>query len=219
MTVDINPQTIKKLREKTGAGMMNCKNALKETNGDFQKAIEFLRKKGLASADKKLTREAKEGLIESYIHTGSKLAVLVEVNCETDFVSRREEFQELTKNIAMQIAASPSVIYVSFDDIPKEFIEKEIDAETLISAGSHENKVLDNIFEKLQKNYPNIKDFRLKLKFKNNIALAIFDFLDFTKFSELILDLDLTCKCDIKISFETNIFSLLLLKYILCFII
>ena len=101
----------------------------------------------------------------------------------------------------------------------EEFIEKEIDAETLISAGSHENKVLDNIFEKLQKNYPNIKDFRLKLKFKNNIALAIFDFLDFTKFSELILDLDLTCKCDIKISFETNIFSLLLLKYILCFII
>ena len=97
---------VAKLRNITGAGMMDCKNALKETNGDFQKAIEFLRKKGLASADKKLTRQAKEGLIESYIHTGSKLAVLVEVNCETDFVARRQEFQELTKNIAMQIAAS-----------------------------------------------------------------------------------------------------------------
>ena len=123
--MEINAKNVKELREKTGAGMMDCKNALKETNGDFQKAIEFLRKKGLASADKKLTRQAKEGLIESYIHTGSKLAVLVEVNCETDFVARRQEFQELTKNIAMQIAASPSVIYVSFEDIPKEFIEKE----------------------------------------------------------------------------------------------
>jgi elongation factor Ts len=123
--MEINAKNVKELREKTGAGMMDCKNALKETNGDFQKAIEFLRKKGLASADKKLTRQAKEGLIESYIHTGSKLAVLVEVNCETDFVARRQEFQELTKNIAMQIAASPSVIYVSFEDIPKEFIEQE----------------------------------------------------------------------------------------------
>jgi elongation factor Ts len=123
--MQINANSVKELRERTGAGMMDCKKALKESEGCFEKAIEFLRIKGLASANKKLTRQAKEGIIESYIHTGSKLAVLVEVNCETDFVARRKEFQELTKNIAMQIAASPSIMYISFEDIPKEFIEKE----------------------------------------------------------------------------------------------
>lgn len=156
--MEINAKIVKELREKTGAGMMNCKNALKETNGDFQKAIEFLRKKGLASADKKLTREAKEGLIESYIHTGSKLAVLVEVNCETDFVSRRQEFQELTKNIAMQIAASPSVIYVSFDDIPKEFIEKErqieLEKEDLKNKpNAMKEKIVEGRIEKTLRNF------------------------------------------------------------------
>nr|YP_010443928.1 elongation factor Ts [Chattonella marina]UTE94815.1 elongation factor Ts [Chattonella marina] len=127
--MEINAKTVKELREKTGAGMMDCKNALKETGGEFEKAIEHLRQKGLASADKKLSRQASEGLIESYIHTGGKLAVLVEVNCETDFVARRPEFQELTKNIAMQIAASPSVIYVSYEDIPSELIQKEREIE------------------------------------------------------------------------------------------
>lgn len=127
--MEISAKTVKELREKTGAGMMDCKNALKETGGEFEKAIEHLRQKGLASADKKLSRQASEGLLESYIHTGGKLAVLVEVNCETDFVARRPEFQELSKNIAMQIAASPSVIYVSYDDIPKEVIEREREIE------------------------------------------------------------------------------------------
>ena len=113
------------LREKTGAGMMDCKNALIETSGEFEQAIAHLRKKGLASAEKKLSRQAKEGIIECYIHTGSKIGVLLEINCETDFVARRKEFQELSKNIAMQIAAYPSIVYISYNDIPQELIENE----------------------------------------------------------------------------------------------
>ena len=129
MTLEINSALVKKLREKTGAGMMNCKKALQETNGDFDEAIKTLRQKGLASADKKVNRKVIEGLVNSYIHTGGKIGVLVEVNCETDFVARREEFQELIKNIAMQIAASPEVIYIRTDDIPEEIFlaEKEIE--------------------------------------------------------------------------------------------
>lgn len=127
--MEINAKVVKELREKTGAGMMDCKNALKETSGEFEKAIAYLRQKGLTSADKKLSRQAKEGILESYIHTGSKLAVLVEVNCETDFVARRPEFQELAKNIAMQIAASSSVIYVSYENIPLDLIESEKEIE------------------------------------------------------------------------------------------
>jgi elongation factor Ts len=95
----INSEQIKLLREKTGAGVLNCKNALVETNGDFEKAIEFLRQKGLASAEKKLTRNTKQGIIATYIHTGSKIGVLLELNCETDFVARRIEFQNLAKNL------------------------------------------------------------------------------------------------------------------------
>jgi elongation factor Ts len=125
MTLEISSKLVKELREKTGAGMMNCKKALQETEGDFDKAVETLRQKGLASADKKSSRQASEGLIESYIHTGGKLGVLVEVNCETDFVARRPEFQQLARNIAMQIAASPTVNYVSVNDIPPEVVERE----------------------------------------------------------------------------------------------
>ena len=125
MNIEISPKLVKELREKTGAGMMNCKKALQENEGDFDKAVETLRKKGLASADKKAGRQASEGLIESYIHTGGKLGVLVEVNCETDFVARRPEFQQLAKNLAMQIAASPTVNYVSVTDIPPEVVERE----------------------------------------------------------------------------------------------
>jgi elongation factor Ts len=125
MSLEISPKLVKELREKTGAGMMNCKKALQETEGDFEKAVESLRQKGLASADKKAGRKASEGVIESYIHTGGKLGVLVEVNCETDFVARRPEFQQLAKNIAMQIAASPTVNYVSVSEIPIEVVERE----------------------------------------------------------------------------------------------
>nr|YP_010152859.1 translation elongation factor Ts [Olisthodiscus luteus]QQW50520.1 translation elongation factor Ts [Olisthodiscus luteus] len=127
---NIDATLVKKLREETGAGMMNCKTALVETDGDFEKAIETLRKQGLSTADKKSERTAKEGLIEAYIHTGSKIGVLIEVNCETDFVARSDEFQELTKNLAMQVAACPGVKYVNYSDIPESVVEKEKEIES-----------------------------------------------------------------------------------------
>jgi elongation factor Ts len=126
----ITSEQVKLLREKTGAGMLNCKNALIDTQGDFEKAIELLRQKGLASAEKKLSRNTKQGIITSYIHTGAKIGVLLELNCETDFVARRIEFQNLAKNLAMQIAASPSVNYISIDDIPNEIRDSEIKIES-----------------------------------------------------------------------------------------
>ena len=117
MKTEIDAKTVKKLREETGAGMMNCKKALMEHDGDYEKAIEFLRLKGMATADKKASRNTNEGLIYSYIHTGSKLGILLEVNCETDFVARREEFSDLAKNIAMQIASNPEITVVGMEDI------------------------------------------------------------------------------------------------------
>ncbi len=125
----ISAKLVKELREKTGAGMMDCKKALAENNGDLTKATEWLRQKGIASAEKKQGRLAAEGLIDSYIHTGGRIGVLVEVNCETDFVARREEFQSLVHNIAMQIAACPNVEYVKVEDIPPEVAEKEKEIE------------------------------------------------------------------------------------------
>jgi elongation factor Ts len=122
---EISAKLVKDLRDKTGAGMMDCKKALAETNGDTEKAIEWLRQKGIASAEKKSGRTAAEGAIGSYIHTGARVGVLVEVNCETDFVARGEIFQELIRNVAMQIAACPSVDYVKVDDIPSDVAERE----------------------------------------------------------------------------------------------
>jgi elongation factor Ts len=110
--------------------MMDCKKALQDANGDMAKAMETLRQKGLASADKKASRIATEGVIESYIHMGGKLGVMVEVNCETDFVARRPEFQELAKNIAMQIAASPSVEYITLQSVPSDIVQKEKEIES-----------------------------------------------------------------------------------------
>ena len=125
MVAEISAKIVKELRDKTSAGMMDCKKALQEANGDFEKAEEALKKKGLAIADKKASRIATEGIVEAYIHMGGKLGVLVEVNCETDFVARRSEFQELARNIAMQIAACPQVQYINGADIPPEVAEKE----------------------------------------------------------------------------------------------
>ncbi len=122
---EISAQLVKELRDKTGAGMMDCKKALKETDGDINKAVDWLRQKGIASAGKLEGKVATEGLVESYIHTGGRIGVLVEVNCQTDFVARNEAFKELVKNVAMQIAACPQVEYVSVDDIPTEFVESE----------------------------------------------------------------------------------------------
>ncbi|MEB3229808.1 MAG: translation elongation factor Ts, partial [Leptolyngbyaceae bacterium] len=117
------------LREKTGAGMMDCKKALKETDGNVEKAMEWLRQKGIASADKKASKVAAEGLIGQYIHTGGRVGVLVEINCQTDFVARNEAFQELVKNVAMQIAACPNVEFVSTDEIPPEVVDHEKEIE------------------------------------------------------------------------------------------
>jgi len=122
---NITAKLVKDLRDKTGAGMMDCKKALNETNGDLETAIEWLRKKGIASAEKKSGRVAAEGAIGSYIHTGSRVGVLLELNCETDFVARGEIFQSLLKDISMQVAACPNVEYVSVEDVPLKVVEKE----------------------------------------------------------------------------------------------
>ena len=121
----IDAERVRELRHKTGAGMMNCKKALLESNGNFEEAIKSLREKGQASAHQKVNRKTIEGIISSYIHIGGKIGVLIEVNCETDFVARREEFQELVQNLAMQIAASPDVLYIQSENIPEDIVLKE----------------------------------------------------------------------------------------------
>ncbi|RPH89358.1 MAG: translation elongation factor Ts, partial [Chroococcales cyanobacterium metabat2.561] len=143
---EITAQQVKELREKTGAGMMDCKKALTENAGDITKAIEWLRQKGITSAEKKASRVAAEGMIGSYIHTGSRIGVLVEVNCETDFVARREEFKKLVNDVAMQIAACPNVEYVKVADIPVEIAAKEKEIE--MGRDDLANKP-DNIKEKI----------------------------------------------------------------------
>ena len=125
MAAEISAKIVKELRDKTSAGMMDCKKALQEAGGDFAKAEEALKKKGLATAAKKSGRIATEGIVEAYIHMGGKLGILVEVNCETDFVARRSEFQDLARSIAMQIAACPQVQYINSADIPTEIAERE----------------------------------------------------------------------------------------------
>ena len=117
-------EKVRELRDKTGAGVMDCKEALAASGEDLEKAIDFLRKKGLAAASKRAHREARDGVVASYIHAGSKLGVLIEVNCETDFVARTEQFQELFKGLAMQIAAA-SPVYVSRQAVPVDVLEKE----------------------------------------------------------------------------------------------
>lgn len=120
----VDAKLVKTLREMTGAGMLECKAALEEANGDLELAVEILRKKGIAKAAKKAGRETKEGLIHSYIHAGGRIGVLLELNCETDFVARNELFKELANEIALQIAAMRPQ-YVKREDIPREIIEKE----------------------------------------------------------------------------------------------
>ena len=122
--MSISSEMVRKLREETGAGMMDCKTALVEAQGDAEAARELLRKKGLAAAARKAGRLASEGMVGSYIHPGAKIGVLVEVNCETDFVAKTDEFQSLVKEIAMHIAAS-SPLYVAKDEVPPEVIAKE----------------------------------------------------------------------------------------------
>lgn len=125
----ISAKLVKELRTQTGAGMMDCKKALAENDGDITKAMEWLRKKGTISAEKKSGRIASEGLVDSYIHTGGRIGVLVEVNCETDFVARGDQFKELVRDVAMQVAACPNVEYVRVEDIPEEVVAKEKEIE------------------------------------------------------------------------------------------
>jgi elongation factor Ts len=126
---EISAKLVKQLRDKTGAGMMDCKKALAETEGDVEKAMEWLRQKGITSAEKKAGKIAAEGLVGSYIHTGGRVGVLVEINCQTDFVARNEAFQALVKDMAMQIAACPNVEYVRASDIPEDVVAKEKEIE------------------------------------------------------------------------------------------
>mgnify|MGYP003329435357 FL=1 len=145
MTLTIDANTVKQLRDKTGAGMMDCKNALKESNGDLDGAVDFLRKSGAAKAEKKGSRATKEGLVYSYIHAGGRLGVMIEVNCETDFVAKTDGFVELCHNLAMQIAAT-NPISLDKNSVPEDIIakEKEIYTEQAKSSGKP-----DNIIEKM----------------------------------------------------------------------
>lgn len=142
---NITAAMVKELRDKTGAGMMDCKKALQETDGDVEKAVEYLRKKGIAKAEKKAAREVKDGLVDAYIHAGGKLGVLVEVNCETDFVAKTDEFKEFVRNIAMQIAAT-NPIAVKREDVSPAVVERELD---IYRAQARESGKPDHIIDKI----------------------------------------------------------------------
>jgi len=170
---EVTAQMVKELRDMTGAGFMDCKKALEDSGGNFEKAIDTLRIKGLAKAAKKLGRETPEGIITSYIHAGGKIGVMVEVNCETDFVARNEGFKNLSKEIAMQIAAtSPS--YISREDVPQEALEKEreILRAQVRDSGRPENIVERIVQGKIEKFFeevclieqPYIRDPKLKVR-------------------------------------------------------
>jgi len=190
---EVTSAMIKELRDKTQAGMVDCKKALIETEGDMDKAVEFLRKKGLASADKKMGREVTEGVIASYIHSNNKLGVLVELKTMTDFVARNEDFQTLAKEIAMQIAAA-NPLYIKSEEIPADIIEKEkeIYREQMKTSGKPEN-VIEKIVEgKLTKYYSEvclleqeyIKDSSLKIKDLIKQKIAVFgENIEIGKFS------------------------------------
>ncbi len=143
----ISPALVKELREKTGSGMMDCKRALEEAKSDLKKAVELLRKKGLADLAERAGRTANQGLVEAYVHGGGRIAVLVEVNCETDFVARNDEFKAFAHDVAMQVAAA-SPMFVSRDEVPEDLIESEKDiyrAQSL-KEGKPE-KIIDKIVE------------------------------------------------------------------------
>ncbi|MBW1676713.1 MAG: translation elongation factor Ts [Deltaproteobacteria bacterium] len=151
---EISAQMIKELRTRTNAGVLNCKEALKDAGGDMEKAVDFLRKKGLATALKRAGRETSEGLIHSYIHTGGKIGVLVEVNCETDFVAKTDEFKTFVKDLAMHIAATKP-LGIRREDIPEQVIqrEEEIYRAQAVETGKRE-KILDKIVQgKMEKFY------------------------------------------------------------------
>lgn len=171
--MNITAQMVKELREETGVGIMDCKKALVKADGDIEKAKKILREEGIAKAEKKADRATKNGRIESYIHMGGRIGVLVQVNCETDFVAKNEEFIKLTKELAMQIAAS-NPDYISIEDIPEDVLakEREILRNLTLKEGKPE-KIVDKIVEgRLKKFYeqvclleqPYIRDDKMKVK-------------------------------------------------------
>ncbi len=171
--MEITTQMVKELRQATGAGILDCRNALKDANGDFDQAVTALREKGLAAAAKKASREAKEGLIGHYVHPGAKMAAIIEVNCETDFVARTPEFQSLVKDLAMQVVASRPR-WLRPEDVPAEVLEQEkaIYRKQLEEEGKPEH-IMDRIIEgKIKKFYeesclleqPFIKDGSVTIK-------------------------------------------------------
>ena len=174
-------EQVKNLRERTGAGVMDCKAALEASQGDLQGAVEYLRKKGLADAAKKSHREARDGVVVSYIHPGSKIGVLVEVNCETDFVARTEDFQQLVKDVAMQVAAA-NPTYVAREEVPGAVVEKEREIYRQQMADQKKPpQVIDKIIEgKLEKFYaesclmeqPFIRDASGKTRLKDMVDQA-----------------------------------------------
>jgi elongation factor Ts len=170
---DITTQMVKELRQATGAGVLDCKQALTASDGDFEKAVAILREKGMAAAAKRSSREAHEGLVGSYVHAGSKVAAMVEVNCETDFVAQTDEFQELAHDLAMQVVAAKPM-YLSTDDVPEDVLgeEKAVYRAQVADSGKPDH-IIERIVEgKLQKFYeevclleqPFIKDTALTVR-------------------------------------------------------
>jgi elongation factor Ts len=173
----IEGNLVKELRQRTGAGIMDCKRALEDNEGDIEKAIEHLRKKGLAKAAKKADRATTEGLVGSYVHAGGKIGVLVEVNCETDFVARTEEFQTVVKDTAMQIAAT-NPLYLNRDRVPAEVVQKEKDIlQTQARESGKPEKVIDRIVEgRLEKFFADV--CLLHQPFIKNPDLTVQDMLN-----------------------------------------
>ena len=155
--MEITSVMVKELRVKTGTGMMDCKEALKATDGDFEKAIDYLRKKGLSAATKRSSKAAKDGTVASYIHMGGKIGVMVEINCETDFVAKTDDFQKMAKDIAMHIAAS-NPLYVRSDEIPADVLEREKEIyRSQLQDEKKPEKIWDKIIEgKLKKYYEEV---------------------------------------------------------------
>jgi elongation factor Ts len=181
--MEINANVVKELRERTGAGMMDCKKALLETKGNVDEAIEYLRKKGLSAAAKKSGRDTKEGTIGTYVHSNGKIAVMVEVNCETDFVARNENFQTFVKDIAMHIAAA-APLSVDKDGVPADFIAKEREIALALmkqdpKMAGKPQAVLDKVIEgKINKIYD--EQCLLSQKFVKNPDITVNDYVSQT---------------------------------------
>jgi len=175
--MDISADAVKKLREKTGVGLMDCKEALKHSDGDMEKAVDFLREKGLAKLQKRMGRVASEGSVAAYIHTGGKVGAMVEINCETDFVAKTDQFQNFVKDIAMQITAA-NPLYVKREDIPQEHLDREktIYRNQALESGKPE-KIIDKIAEgKLEKFYQEV--CLIEQTFIKNPDMTIKDLLE-----------------------------------------